>query len=375
MKFKLFICLVLIAACIFSGCAKKFYLKKDKEYPTTGWNFVRKNTQSTAAMESDFKGQLNLKWENKVSENQCGPLSAAGGNLVFCGTKGRVYFFDLETGAYMGRYKAKRGIQTGLTTIDSLAYLGVGPKRDEFICLNLHNQKKLWSLDLKDVTGAPIIIQDKLFIGSAKGRVFCLNRFGGNVIWQDSVKARTLAGPSGDDKTVYFPFDDGILRGYEVMKGELIFESNLNQPLVSKVVVGKRIYVTGADGGLFALVKGSGKVIWKKEFSDPIWASPALDGDLLFVGDNGGNLRALRVSDGDICWEFKCNGVILSAPIVVGDFVLFGSLDRSLYCLEKKTGRLVSKRDFKSGLYFPAIGDNGIVCIAAHNGTIQCFGD
>ncbi len=375
MKFRFIIFLVIIAALIFSGCAKKFRLERSGEYSSSAWNFVRNNPQATAAMESGFDGQLKLKWENKASEGPIGPLTVVGGNLVFCGMKGRVYFYDLETGQYKGRYKAKRGIQTGLTIIDSLAYFGVGPRRDEFICLNLHNQKRLWNGDLKDVTGAPIIIEDKLFVGSATGRLFCMDRFNGEVLWRDSVKAKTLAGPSADKQTVYFPFDDGSIRGYDALKGDLIFESNLNQPLVSKTVIGNNVYVAGVEGGFFAVEQGSGKVIWKKEFPNPIWTSPALENNVLYFGDNGGNLRAINDRNGDVLWEFKCNGVILSSPVIIGDFVLFGSLDRFFYCLDKKTGRLVSKSEFKSGIRFPAVGDDGRVYVAANDGTIQCFGD
>ncbi len=375
MKFRLIIHTILIAAVIFSGCSRKFHLERGDEYSSDAWNFARKNPQATASMKSDFDGQLNLKWESKASEGPIGPLTVAGRNLVFCGTKGRVYFYDLETGRYKGRYKAKRGIQTGLTIIDSLAYFGVGPQRDKFICLNLHNQKKLWSRNLKDVTGAPIIIEDRLYIGSATGRLFCLDRFSGEVLWKDSVNAKTLAGPSANNKTVYFPLDNGSIRGYDALKGDLIFESSLGQPLVSKVVIGNNVYVAGAEGGFFAVEQESGRTIWKKEFPYPIWTSPALDGNVLYFGDNGGNLRALNAASGDIIWEFKCNGVVLSSPVIIGDFVLFGSLDRTFYCLGKKTGRLVSKREFKNGIRFPAIGDGGRVFVTTHDGTIQCFGD
>ncbi len=375
MNFRLIISSFLILALFLPGCSRRFHLERGQEYPPSPWNFVRKNPQAAASLKSDFNGQLNLKWEKKVSEGPIGPITIAGGNLVFCGTKGRVNFYDLKTGRYNGRYKARRGIQTGLTTIDSLTYFAVGPRRDEFICLNLHNQKKVWSRNLKDVTGAPIIIEDRLFVGSATGRIFCLDRFGGEILWNDSLKARTLAGPSADMKTVFFPFDDGRIRGYDALKGDLIFETNLNQSLVSRVTVGNNVYVAGAEGGFFAIDRQSGETIWKKEFPYPIWTSPALDDGILYVGDNGGSLRAINAAGGDVVWEFKSNGVILSSPVVVGDYVLFGSLDRSFYCLEKKTGRMVSKREFKRGIRFPAVADNGFIYVTADDGAIQCFGN
>jgi eukaryotic-like serine/threonine-protein kinase len=375
MKFRAAIFIILILIPVFTGCSKKFHLDRGEELQPPEWNFVRLNPSGTASIKSDFKGELNLIWENKASEGLIGPLTAAGGDLIFSGTKGRVYFYDLETGKYDGRFKAKRPIQTGLTVIDSLAYLAIGPNHDKFLCLNLYNQHEVWDRDLKDVTGAPIIIEDRLYVGSGADKFFCLDRLNGDIIWQDSAEAKTLAGPSADNNMVYFPFEDGSFRGYEARKGDLIFEINLKQPLVSKVVVGDNVYVTGADGGLFAIDRTSGEIIWQKNFPYPFWTSPALDNERLYIGDNGGSLRAIDPTDGDVIWEFKSNGVIVSSPVVVGDYVVFGSLDRWLYCLEKSTGRLTSKREFKRGIRFPAVGYDGRVYVAADDGTIQCFGN
>jgi len=375
MKYRLIIFPFIIVLFVFAGCTKKFHLDRKGDYISSEWSFVRKNPQATASMKADFNGKLDLTWENKASERLIGPMTITGGNLVYCGTKGRAYFYDMKTGKYRGRYKARYGIQTGITAVDSLAYFAIGPRRDEFVCLNLYNQKKVWKLDLKDVTGAPIIIEDKLYVGSSKGHVFCLDRLRGDILWRDSTGAKTLAGPSAENGNVYYPFEDGSLRGYNASKGDNIFEINLKQPLVSKVAIGNNVYIAGAEGGLFAVGRNSGDVIWKKDFPSPFWTSPAYENGRLYVGDNGGSLRAIDATNGDVIWEFKSNGVILSSPVVVGDYVLFGSLDRFFYCLEKSTGRLASKREFKRGIRFPAVGDDGRVCVAADDGTIQCFGD
>lgn len=375
MRLKSMIVPALVTCLVFTGCSKKFSLHRGEEIPPSNWPFARKNIRATAVIESDFQGLLNLKWEERVSESPIGPLNIGAGNLIFCGTKGRVRFYDTRTGKYRGGYKAKRSIQTGLIVVDSMAYFGVGPNRDEFSCINLFGRKTLWSLRLKDVTGAPIIMSNRLYVGSSMGMVYCLDRMTGSIIWKDSTGSRTLAGPSGDDEVVYFPFDDGTLWGLTAKTGKMVFKSELAQPLVSKCVVGSKVYVAGADGGFFAVDKKTGQVTWEKEFSHPIWTSPALDDGILFFGDNGGAFRALDENDGSILWEFKTGGVILSSPIVVGEYVLFASLDRFLYCLEKKTGHLMSKREFKHGIRFPAVSDGRMIYVAAHDGTIQCLGD
>jgi outer membrane protein assembly factor BamB len=367
---------ILIAACLFlGGCTRKFHLSVDERIPASKWVFSRKDVQSTAQIGSDFSGRLNLKWEDRASENPISPLSIGAGKLIFCGTKKRAYFFDIDSGDFEGRITTKSNIQTGVVVVDSLGYFATSPKKEEFICLNLHNRKVLWARPLKDVTGGPIIMDDRLFVGSSAGELYCLNRLSGEIIWQRSAEAKSLAGPSGGGEIVYFPLDDGNLMAMEALTGEIIFEATLDQPLATKAVVGDDVYVTGVEGGLFAIDDLTGDIIWRKDFDEPIWTSPALDDGVLYFGDNGGIVRALMADDGTGVWEFQTEGVVVSSPIVVGRFVIFGSLDRWLYCCDKMTGTLVSKREFKRGIGIPPVSDGRVICAASQDGTIQCFGD
>ena len=369
--------MLIIAALVFSvsGCGKKYHLKRDVEMPSSAWPLARHDCQSTGMMKSDFKGNLNHKWSEKVSGSPIGPLSIGAGKIIICASNGRVYFLDKDSGRNRGRLKHKGIAQTGLAMVDSLAYFAHGPNKNRFLCLNLHNQHKLWKADLKDVTGPPIIIDDRIYLADGLGLLECRNRITGKVIWADTTDARSTAGPSYDDGIVYFPFDDGKLRGYEALTGELIFSINLEEPLLSKTAVDSLVFVAGVDGIFTALDKKTGDVVWQRKFEWPIWTAPVVDKDMVYIGDNGGYLRALDKTTGRTVWTFKSNGVILASPIALGDFLLFASLDRYLYCLDKRTGLLSSKWKTGHEVRFPPISDGESIFIAAHDGTIHCLGD
>jgi outer membrane protein assembly factor BamB len=375
MKLKLWLGTITILACL-SGCAHRYYMPKDEYYTGSTWPFARKGIEATARIASDFKGNLNLKWERKVADNPIGPLSMGKGCLIFCGTRKRVNFFDLETGAYLGKYNGGRNIQTGLVVVDTLAYFGMGPSKNELVCLNLLNLDRMWSIGLKDATGPPIIIDKQLYIGSASGRIYCLDRLNGEVIWGDSVGARTPSGPSSNGEIVYFPFDNGIVQGYDAVTGRKIFSMDIEQPLMGKAVVAdSTLFVAGSEGEIFALDSRNGRILWRKDLHSRIWASPALDESHLYVADNDGYLRAYDVNGGALRWEFRSGGVILSSPVVVGDFVIFASLDRGLYCLNRTSGEMASKKELKSPIQFPVISDGRSIYAVSRNGTLQCYGD
>ena len=369
--------LLVAVALLFSvmGCGRKYHLKRDVEISPSNWPLSRHDLQSTGMMECNFKGNLNHKWSEKVSGSPIGPMSIGADKIIICASNGRVHFIDKDNGHNRGRLKYKGIAQTGLTVIDSLAYFAHGPDKNRFLCLNLHNHRNLWKANLKDVTGPPIIIDNRIYLADAFGRQECRDRMTGEIIWSDTTEARSPAGPSYDDGIIYFPFDDGELRGYDALTGELIFSIDLDEPLLSKTAIDNLVFVAGAEGAFTALDKKTGDIIWQKIFEWPIWTAPAVDEGMVYIGDNGGHLRALDKTTGRTVWTFKSNGVILASPIALGDFLLFASLDRYLYCLDKKTGLLSSKWKTRHEVRFPPISDGESIYIAAHDGTIYCFGD
>lgn len=360
---------------LLTGCTKKFKYNRTDEIPATAWQYVRYNQQGQAAIPAEYKGGLNVKWETGSPESPIGPPSLGAGMLIHSGSKGKLFFYSLSNHKFLGRLKIRGASQAGVVTVDSLAYLAVGPSRNHLVCLNLFNQKPLWRASLKDVTGQPIILENRLYVGSAGGDLHCLDRLTGEEIWRKKMPAKSLAGPSLNDSLVYFPCDNGELRCFNALTGDSVFTTDLRQPLLSKAAVGDRIYISGADGGFFAIDKLNGQVVWKSHFDWPIWTSPAVDDSAVYIADNGGIVRALNKRDGALLWEFKTGGVVIASPIVVGDFLLLASLDRFVYCLNKRTGIMNSRRELKSEIRFPLVSDGRGIYAVAHDGSIFCFGD
>jgi outer membrane protein assembly factor BamB len=370
--------IILISATILtmliSGCAKKFILRDTDNLQINPWPFTRGDTDATARIDSDFGGELNIRWERRFSDGPIAPLTVAAGNLIYSGSKRHIYFVDIRNGKYNGKYNVRKNSVTGVIVVDSLAYYGLSHPENEFVCTNILSRKKLWERRIKDVTGAPIILKNRLWIGSATGKVYCLNRLTGDIIWSDSAGAKSIAGPSGNNEIIVFPFDDGKLKSYRPETGEIIFETDLDQPLLSKVVIGDRIYLAGATGSLIALER-DGTTAWSRNFGYPFQTAPAADETRLYIGDNGGIFRAVRASDGREVWRFEADGVITASAVVVGDYVLFGTLTGHFYCLDKNSGVLAAQREFKKEVRYPAVSDGELIFLASGDGTIHAFGD
>lgn len=370
--YRILICFAVVIVSF--GCTKKYKMHRETELNRSDWQFSRKNAQSMAYSSNQFSGRLDVIWEEKVSGAPAGPMTIGGNCLIIPDSKGKINFFDIKSGKYMGRLKVRYPVQGGLIVADSLAYLALGPQKNELFCINLYNRNILWNRHLKDIVSPPIIVDNRIFIASPEKMAMCLDRLTGQILWVDSTEAGCIAGPSYYKGRVYFPMEDGQLNIYE-SEGELIMKLALGGPLVSKTVIDDRIYMADNIGGVYALEIESGLVVWDRKFDWPIWTSPAVDEHLVYFGDNAGRLRALDKKTGETVWEFETNGVIVSSPIVAGEYVVFASLDRHLYCLDRTTGRLKSQREYDHAIRQSAVSSDDAIYIALQNGIIQCLGE
>jgi len=364
-----------LAAIILTGCGRNFRLGQYDAGSASTWPYPRGNLASTAAAEAEFSGRLNIKWEAEIPGSPAAPMTLGVGRLIVPGSGKKIHFFDIDNGKYNGKLKVRQVAQTGVVTADSLAYFAIAHHKNELACVNLKNRETLWSAGILDATGTPVILDSLLFIASASGHIHCFNRYDGRPVWHDSVGARSPAGPSAADETVYFPLDDGRLRAYSAENGKLIFETDLEQPLMAKAVIGLNIYLTGLEGGLFAVDIEDGRIIWKKQYPAKIWTAPALDDDILYFGDNGGHLRAVSAADGSDIWDFTEKTLILSSPIIIGDHVIFGTMDKMIYSLNKRDGQITAKRQTAQSISQAPVSDGERVFIVDNGGNIVCLGD
>jgi len=365
----------LVLLTLLFGCGRTYHLDRFPKIPPPEWQFTRGNPESTGDIESDYRGGLNPKWRGKFGDTPIGPLTFGADNVIVPSSREKAYFYDTQTGKYRGKVKTKGNAQTGLVIIDSLAYYSGGYEENYFKCLNLHTLRTSWEVSIKDVTGAPIILKDRVYLASTTGKVECRDRSTGELIWQEQASSRSPAGPSIAGNKAYFPLDNGTLTAYDTETGEMIFDIDLDEPLMAKVAIGEMAFVTGSEGSFWALDRESGDILWRRHFDWPIWTAPAIDENMVYFGDNGGTLHALDKRSGRTIWEFKTDGVILASPIVVGDYLLFASLDRYLYSLDKKSGLLNSKWKSEHEIRFSPISDGNSIYVATTGGVIQCLGD
>lgn len=90
-----------------------------------------------------------------------------------------------------------------------------------------------------------------------------------------------------------------------------------------------------------------GDVVWTYATGAPVWASPALDGELLIVAADDGRIHALDRQQRRPRWIAATGGKVRAKPLVAADRVIVASDDGWLHALSRADGRSLWRFDLK----------------------------
>ena len=253
------------------------------------------------------------------------------------------------------------------------------------------------------VTSSPAVVGGTVFVGSADGNLYAVDRESGALKWKFETKGRVVSSPAVAGGVVYFNSYDGNFYAVDGGSGQLKWKFQTegerrfaakhlhgSQPatetmpdpwdcyLSSPVVWNGAVYFGSGDGNIYAVNAATGALNWKVKTGDVVHASPAIADGTLFVGGWDSYLYALDAATGKGKWRFKTGddpdmhnqvGIQSSAAVVDGT-VYFGCRDSHLYALDAVTGQ--KKWDFSNNgswvIASPAVKDGKVYFATSDSG-------
>ena len=287
-------------------------------------------------------------------------------------------------------------------------------KTGAVVCLNRDTGKELWRFDnggkMRPPHSSPFVADGLLYIGegfheNAGCRLFCLNAADGKKVWEFETNSHTESSPRVADGKVFFGAGDDGLYCLDAKSGKKLWQyppPDAREGLhidASPTVVGKRLYCGSGESRsnkkkqVFCLDTDSGKPVWVRDDIDiPSWSAPTVyDGRVYFGLANGrltisadmprGAMLCLDARDGKRLWYFeRVKDGVHTRPAVDAHHVYFGSRDGHVYCLDRRRGTLVWKKDLQSPLVAsPALARCSCcdattsLYIAAFDGGVYCL--
>ena len=171
--------------------------------------------------------------------------------------------------------------------------------------------------------GSPVVVGDKLVLGSAKALV-SLDAANGHESWRLPFAHLLAAAPVVAGATTIVWTDDGALHGVDGDGAQVRWEVPFGPPAPGTIVaadagrVGAVVLAARADARLAALRAETGEVVWAAKLAAPASQPPAVDDGLAVVVSGGRTVEAIDLRTGRHRWRIHLRTPVLLPPRILG---------------------------------------------------------
>jgi len=317
------------------------------------------------------------------------------GDLVFVGSDGG-YFYAMKkkNGAKEWRFKTTGPVNSAPAFWNHLVLFGDDDGR--LYAVSISDGKEAWRAELgSEILSAPAVGNDRVYVATSEGKIAALSPSDGHVLWEGGRKSEftgriqmTIRGnaspaldPSGD--RLFVGYADGVVQCLSASGGKVLWEKALSKEKVAKgvngfsgfndvdgtpLVDGDRLYVSTFDGGLFALAKQNGNVLWNRPEGSGV--SLLATGDMLVVAASSGHLTAYQKKDGTRLWDSPVGRGALTAPVAYKDLIAVGLSDETMNFVDAEDGHVIARRFAKKGIYSDPVVDEDRIYYLSNGGRL-----
>jgi outer membrane protein assembly factor BamB len=180
------------------------------------------------------------------------------------------------------------------------------------------------------IAGAPAVVDDVLYVGSADGNLYALDALTGHERWRFLAGTGIASSPAVVDGTVYVgagdTFSHAFAAAIDAATGHERWRLDVDGPVVSAPLVADGAVYLGTNAGeLYAIDATTGDLRWQFTAGGTIWAAPSYADGTVFVGSWDTNVYAIDAATGVERWRFAAGGPIWAAPPVVDGVVYVAS--------------------------------------------------
>ena len=248
----------------------------------------------------------------------------------------------------------------------------------------------LWSRQLDDRVESTTVLSHcgcYLVVGSYSGRVWVLEREGGEVHWSYSTGSEPVkSSPCVDPLTglVWVGTHNHSIVALEVSEKRCVFSVGTESGSCYSSPVPNpntgSVYVGTHGGDLLSVSGRSGALEWRRNLGGPIFSSPSiLPNDSVVVGTVGHKVCCVD-RDGVVLWSYATSSPVFSSPCILGTnrgvLILIGTYDKSLLCLDS-SGELEWRTVIECEMYSIPFAlpcnhykPGGVIAAALNDGTV-----
>lgn len=280
-------------------------------------------------------------------------------NRVFVAdASGKVTATNAQSGGKLWQVNTKASITSGPTVGAGLVIVGTADA--QIVALNEMTGAQVWRVKLPNaVLAAPQISAGRVLVRTVDGKLCALATQNGQLLWMYDHGSPTLilrvnSVPQVADDKVIAGFADGKLAAYSIDQGKLLWEQTIAYPqgagqaaqmvdvAADPVIAGDVIFVATYQGKIAAVALQTGQVLWQRDIST--YTGLVLGPQLLYVTDAQGGVWAFDRRSGDVIWhQTQLLNRQLTAPVLMGNAVMVADVEGYLHWLSQQDGHLVGR--------------------------------
>lgn len=341
---------------------------------------------SNALGHLSLPASIKTAWEANAGVGSTGrsKLTASpivyGGRIYTLDSEGKVSAFALSSGAQAWRVptmpkgrQVREGFGGGLAAENSRIYAATG--YGTVVAFDAASGKTLWEKTLgTPIRSSPTVVNDKVFVRTSEGRVYCLAGADGSEVWNlrglpEETSLLNNVSPAVEGDTVVVPYATGEVVAVNIPKGQTVWTESLakqksssslgslsdaGRPAIDKGVV----FAVSHSGRMVASSLKTGERLWT--INVPGIQQPWVAGDTVFVADITGQLLAVSRTDGKTRWTMKLpGGKTWSGPVLAGNRLWLTSDTGKLVGVDAATGKVAQTVELGGATYIAPIVAQG----------------
>lgn len=347
-------------------------------------------------------GPMRIRWTDRLTPEHEGaylPVERAvarldpAQNRIYVGsTAGQLYAFG-ATGGRIYRYDAGGAVESQPALDAERDELYFGTEQGDVHALRASDGELRWRDNVGGpIRQAPILSEDAVYVVTDSDRVAAYARDDGSPLWSyeraapEGFSITEHAGLTLVDGKVLTGFTDGVVVALDATDGRVVWERDTavevdtedsarprfvdvdTTPLVADDVV----YVASFAGGLYALDRSSGTVLWHDSSLTGVVAL-ASTSDYLVLSSADQGVVALGREDREVRWRHAIERGSPTAPTIAGRQVLVGTSNGAFLALSIDSGRERGRFEAGHGFSARAAAEGGLGFVVSNGGSLFAF--
>ena len=362
------LCSLLSAFCLLPSVAAQ-------DTPADNWSQFRGNHSLTGVSQSTLSNNLKLLWTYEAGDSIESSAAIVGRTVFVASQKGELASLNLDNGSVYWKFSTGAPVGESSPTY-SAGVVYIGDLAGWLNAINAADGKKLWAFKTgSEIKSSPVVVGDRVLIGSYDQHLYCLSARNGSVLWKVRTDGPVHATPGVSGGTAFITGCDEVFRAIRISDGAQLFQIasgaytgaspallggaafygtfnndvvmvNLAQRRIawryqhpqrkfpfysSAAVTATRVVVGGRDKMVHGL-NASGSAAWTFATNARVESSPAIAGGRVYVGSNDGRFYVLNLANGAKVWEFNAGAPLSASPAIASGRLIIGSQDGRLYC-------------------------------------------